>query len=117
MLGQGGVNFSGGQKQRVSITRALVRKPEILILDDSTSAVDVATEARIREGLKEYIKGLTCFVIAHRLSTIRDADTIMVIDGGRIVEKGSHEDLIKIKNGIYHNMYFNQFKNIANNYE
>lgn len=93
-IGQGGVNFSGGQKQRLSIARALVKKPEILILDDSTSAVDVATEARIKESLKQYAKGLTCLLIAQRISSVVDADRIIVLDDGKIVGNGTHGDLI-----------------------
>ena len=94
-LGQGGVNFSGGQKQRVSIARALVRKPEILILDDSTSAVDMATEAKIKESLKKYASGLTCLLIAQRITSIIDADIIIVLDDGEIAGIGSHEKLIR----------------------
>jgi ATP-binding cassette, subfamily B, multidrug efflux pump len=93
-IGQGGVNFSGGQKQRLSIARALVKKPEILILDDSTSAVDVATEARIKESLKKYSKGLTCLLIAQRISSVVDADRIIVLDDGEIVGNGTHGDLL-----------------------
>ena len=94
-LGQGGVNFSGGQKQRVSIARALVKNPEILILDDSTSAVDVATEARIKESLRKYAKGLTCLLIAQRITSIMDADKIIVLDNGEVAGIGKHEELIK----------------------
>ncbi|MBB2479017.1 ABC transporter ATP-binding protein [Bacillus sp. APMAM] len=94
-IGQGGVNFSGGQKQRVSIARALVKNPEILILDDSTSAVDVATEARIKESLKKYAKGLTCLLIAQRITSIMDADKIIVLDNGEIAGIGKHEELMK----------------------
>lgn len=93
-LGQGGVNLSGGQKQRVSIARALVRKPEILILDDSTSAVDVATEARIKASLKGYAKGLTCLLIAQRITSVIDADKIAVLDHGELVGLGTHEELL-----------------------
>lgn len=94
-LGQGGVNLSGGQKQRLSIARALVRNPEILILDDSTSAVDVATEARIKESLKSYAKGLTCLLIAQRITSVLDADKIVVLEQGEVVGLGTHEELIK----------------------
>jgi ATP-binding cassette, subfamily B, multidrug efflux pump len=94
-IGQGGVNFSGGQKQRLSIARALVKKPEILILDDSTSAVDVATEARIKESLKKVANGLTCLLIAQRISSVVDADRIIVLDDGEIVGNGTHSELMQ----------------------
>jgi ATP-binding cassette subfamily B protein len=94
-IGQGGVNFSGGQKQRISIARALVKNPEILILDDSTSAVDVTTEAKIKEGLKKYAKGLTCLLIAQRITSIIDADKIVVMDQGEIVGIGRHDELMQ----------------------
>jgi ATP-binding cassette subfamily B multidrug efflux pump len=94
-LGQHGVNFSGGQKQRVSIARALVRQPEILILDDCTSAVDVTTEANIKEALKKYAKGLTCLIIAQRITSVMDADKIIVLDHGEIVDIGTHDTLMK----------------------
>jgi ATP-binding cassette, subfamily B, multidrug efflux pump len=106
-IGQGGVNFSGGQKQRISIARALVKKPEILILDDSTSAVDVATEARIKEGLKTYAKGLTCLLIAQRITSIIDADKIVVLDRGELVGVGTHQDLLK-ECRIYQEIYQSQ---------
>jgi len=93
-IGQGGVNFSGGQKQRISIARALVKKPSILILDDSTSAVDVATEAKIKAALKKYAKGLTCLLIAQRITSIIDADRIVVLDHGELVGFGTHRDLL-----------------------
>ncbi|MEH7113602.1 ABC transporter ATP-binding protein [Neobacillus niacini] len=94
-IGQGGVNFSGGQKQRLSIARALIKNPEILILDDSTSAVDVTTEARIKAGLKKYARSLTCLLIAQRITSIMDADKIVVMDHGEIVGIGKHEDLLR----------------------
>jgi ATP-binding cassette subfamily B protein len=94
-VGQGGINFSGGQKQRLSIARALVRKPEILILDDSTSAVDVATETKIKEALREYAQGLTCLLIAQRITSVMDADKIVVLDQGELVGIGTHESLLK----------------------
>lgn len=94
VIGQGGVNFSGGQKQRISIARALVKKPSILILDDSTSAVDVATEAKIKSDLKRYAKGLTCLLIAQRITSIMDADKIVVLDHGELVGFGTHSELL-----------------------
>lgn len=93
-IGQGGVNLSGGQKQRLAIARALVRKPAILILDDATSAVDAATEARIRQALAAYAAGLTCFIIAQRISSIMTADKIAVLDEGKLVGLGQHEELL-----------------------
>jgi ATP-binding cassette, subfamily B, multidrug efflux pump len=107
-IGQGGVNFSGGQKQRLSIARALIKKPEILILDDSTSAVDVATEARIKESLKSHAKGLTCLLIAQRISSVMDADRIIVLDDGEIVGNGKHEELLKFCR-TYQEIYQSQF--------
>ncbi|GMB00576.1 ABC transporter ATP-binding protein [Pelosinus sp. IPA-1] len=94
-LGQGGVNFSGGQKQRISIARALVRKPEILILDDSTSAVDVVTERKIKKSLEKYAKDLTCVIIAQRISSVIDADKIVVLEEGKIISIGKHNELLK----------------------
>ncbi|NMM61832.1 ABC transporter ATP-binding protein [Clostridium sp. P21] len=94
-IGQGGVNFSGGQKQRISIARALIRKPDILILDDCTSALDSATESKIRLTLKKYLKNLTCFVISQRITSVMEADKIIVMDNGEIVDIGKHDKLIK----------------------
>ncbi|SEB40165.1 ABC transporter ATP-binding protein [Paenibacillus sp. GP183] len=94
-LGQGGVNLSGGQKQRISIARALIRQPEILILDDCTSAVDAATEANIKKALKQYAKGLTCILIAQRISSVMDADRIVVMDNGQIAGMGKHDELME----------------------
>ena len=94
-MGQGGVNFSGGQKQRVSIASALIKKPDILILDDCTSAVDVTTEEKIREGLKNYLQDLTCLIIAQRITCVMAADKIIVIDNGEIVGMGTHEKLME----------------------
>jgi ATP-binding cassette subfamily B multidrug efflux pump len=106
-IGQGGVNFSGGQKQRLSIARALVKRPEILILDDSTSAVDVTTEARIKEALKTYAEGLTCLLIAQRITSIIDADKIVVLDHGEIVGIGTHQELMK-ECRVYQEIYRSQ---------
>ncbi|WP_315116441.1 ABC transporter ATP-binding protein [uncultured Clostridium sp.] len=94
VLGQGGVNLSGGQKQRISIARALVKKPKILILDDSTSAVDAATEGKIREDLKRYSSNTTCILIAQRITSVMSADRIIVLDNGSIVGMGTHEELM-----------------------
>lgn len=93
LLGQGGVNLSGGQKQRISIARALIRKPEILILDDCTSAVDTNTESKIRKGLKSYSKDVTSIIIAQKITSVMEADKIIVIDNGEIVGMGKHEEL------------------------
>lgn len=106
-VGQGGVNFSGGQKQRLSIARALVRQPEILILDDSTSAVDVATEARIKEALRTYAKGLTCILIAQRIVSVMDADKIVVLDDGEVVGLGTHQTLLATCS-VYQEIYQSQ---------
>lgn len=94
-LGQGGVNLSGGQKQRISIARALIKKPKILILDDSTSAVDLITERNIKKGLNEYLKNTTTILIAQRITSVMNADKILVMDKGKIVGMGAHEELMK----------------------
>ena len=94
-LDQGGTNLSGGQKQRLCIARALLKKPKILILDDSTSAVDTATEAQIRKAFREELKDSTKIIIAQRIGSVKDADTIIVMDDGRITGVGTHEELLK----------------------
>lgn len=99
-LGQGGVNVSGGQKQRLCIARAMLKKPAILILDDSTSAVDTSTEAKIRTSFYHNLAGATVFIIAQRISSVRDADQIIVLDDGRIAGMGTHQELIE-SNSIY----------------
>jgi ATP-binding cassette subfamily B protein len=106
-LGQGGVNVSGGQKQRLCIARALLKKPKILILDDSTSAVDTATEARIRESFKGSLKDTTKLIIAQRISSVMDADQILVLDEGKIVGKGTHDELLKDCKA-YQEIYYSQ---------
>ena len=104
---QGGSNVSGGQKQRLCIARALLKKPKILILDDSTSAVDTATDAKIRKALREEIPGTTKIIIAQRISSIEQADRIIVMDQGRINGFGTHEELLKT-NEIYRDVYESQ---------
>lgn len=106
-LGQGGVNVSGGQKQRLCIARALLKKPKILILDDSTSAVDTATEAKIRESFRNELKGTTKIIIAQRISSVIDADKIIVLDDGKIVGIGNHEELMK-NCETYSEIYYSQ---------
>lgn len=106
---QGGTNVSGGQKQRLCIARALLKKPKILILDDSTSAVDTKTDALIRRAMKTELPDTTKIIIAQRISSVEDADMILVMDGGRIKEKGTHEELLAL-NGIYREVYDSQTK-------
>ena len=106
---QGGYNVSGGQKQRLCIARALLKKPKILILDDSTSAVDTHTDAMIRKAFREEIPGTTKLIIAQRISSIQDADMIIIMDGGKILESGTHEQLLKTSR-IYQDLYNTQQK-------
>ena len=106
-LGQGGVNLSGGQKQRISIARALIKKPSILILDDSTSAVDLITERKIRSKLKDYLKNITTILIAQRITSVMDADKILVLDRGKIVGQGKHEELMETCQ-VYRDIYISQ---------
>lgn len=106
-IGQRGVNVSGGQKQRLSIARAIIKKPPILILDDSTSAVDMATEAKLQKALRELMKNTTSFIIAQRISTVLDADKIIVLEDGKIAAVGNHEELLKTS-PIYMDIYTSQ---------
>ena len=107
MLGERGVNLSGGQKQRVCIARALVKKPKILIMDDCLSALDTETEEKIIKSLNEYIKDTTTIISSHRISSIQNLDKIIVLNDGKIIQKGSHEELIN-ENGYYKQLYFKQ---------
>ena len=100
---QGGANFSGGQKQRLCIARALIKKPKVLIFDDSTSAVDTKTDEKIREGLKEPLPGVTKIIIAQRISSVLHADKIIVLDNGRINGEGTAKDLYR-NNNIFKNV-------------
>jgi ATP-binding cassette subfamily B protein len=106
-LGERGITLSGGQKQRAAIARALIREPQILILDDSLSAVDTYTEEKILSGLRDVMRSRTTLIVAHRISTVKDADLICVLDHGRIVERGSHQELMRI-GGAYADLYERQ---------
>ena len=111
-IGERGVRLSGGQKQRISIARAFLKNPKILILDEATSALDNTTEMLIQNALNTLCEGRTTIVVAHRLTTIKNADEILVISGGKIIEQGSHEELLTKDSGAYRTLYENQFKEI-----
>lgn len=102
-IGSSGMNLSAGQKQRILIARALYKKPDILLFDEATSSLDTANESQITTNLKSFFKGRTGIIIAHRLSTVMDADKILVMDQGNIVEEGNHKELIDQK-GYYYNL-------------
>jgi len=104
VVGERGITLSGGQKQRIAIARALAKDPEILILDDSLSAVDTETEERILTGLLEYRVGKTTVIVSHRVSTLQRADNVIVLDGGRITQSGTHHELIR-SDGFYREIY------------
>jgi ATP-binding cassette, subfamily B, multidrug efflux pump len=106
-IGERGITLSGGQKQRASIARAIMRQPKILILDDALSAVDTFTEEKILQRLREFMKGRTSIVISHRISTVKNADLIVVLQNGEIVERGTHDELVKF-NGIYSDLHQKQ---------
>ncbi|HSS76791.1 MAG TPA: ABC transporter ATP-binding protein [Thermoanaerobaculia bacterium] len=108
IVGERGIKLSGGERQRVAIARAILADPRILILDEATSSLDSESEALIQEGLAELMKGRTTFVIAHRLSTVRRADTILVLEGGQIIERGRHQELLTL-GGRYHALYTRQY--------
>jgi subfamily B ATP-binding cassette protein MsbA len=109
VIGERGVKLSGGQRQRVAIARAVLADPRVLILDEATSSLDSESEALIRDGLQNLRRGRTTFVIAHRLSTIRSADQILVLDEGRVVERGTHHELLASPEGLYRRLYEKQY--------
>lgn len=109
LVGERGIKLSGGQRQRIAIARALLKNPSILILDEATSSLDSESEKLVQEALEVLMQGRTSFIIAHRLSTIRKADQILVLDGGTITEKGTHQELIALENGMYKNLSSLQF--------
>jgi ATP-binding cassette subfamily B multidrug efflux pump len=106
-LDEGGTNVSGGQKQRICIARALLKNPKILILDDSTSAVDTHTDALIREGLKKRLPGTTAFIVAERILSVKECDTILVMDQGKVVAQGTNDELMA-SSPIYKELYQSQ---------
>ncbi|MBQ2307770.1 MAG: ATP-binding cassette domain-containing protein, partial [Clostridia bacterium] len=109
-IGERGVKLSGGQKQRISNSRVFLKNPAILILDEATSALDTTTEILIQDALDELCEGRTTIVVAHRLSTVKTADEIAVVSGGNIIERGTHEELMELENGIYKELYTLQFR-------
>jgi ABC-type multidrug transport system fused ATPase/permease subunit len=104
LVGERGTKVSGGQRQRIAIARALLKDPSILILDEATSALDSESELLVQRALDELMRGRTCFVIAHRLSTIRNADTIVLLRDGAVLETGSHDQLVALADGAYARM-------------
>ena len=110
-IGERGSSLSGGQRQRLAIARAMIKNAPIVILDEATSALDNKSEAVVQKAIENLMQDRTVFIIAHRLSTIQNADTIVVLNNGEIVENGSHEELINKENGAYKALYNAQFKN------
>jgi len=114
VISERGSNLSQGQRQLLSIARAIIADPGILILDEATSSIDTRTEVQIQEALLRLMKGRTSFVIAHRLSTIRNADQVLVINEGQIIERGTHDQLLQ-QGGFYYRLYMSQFKGTNQN--
>ena len=111
IVGERGSSLSGGQRQRVAIARAILKNPKILILDEATSALDTESEKLVQEALDRLMEGRTAFVIAHRLSTVQNAHQIVVLNQGKLVEKGTHQELLALENGLYNHLYSVQFSN------
>ncbi len=109
VVGERGYRFSGGEKQRVALARLILKGPDIVVLDEATSHLDSESEAAVQEALRTALAGRTSLVIAHRLSTVREADVLLVVDQGRIVERGTHEELLR-RGGLYAELYHTQFK-------